>query len=191
MEFLASGKLKDRKLAKGVFKALDTNGDGELVIPEYLRVWGKWARHWRLDVYLSDSGITMKSIQKLFFILILSSFTSGCVGVFSWDKAKNVKTVKLDPIDDFMGCWYVISAIPNSICWPCGEYFHFWAEVTFFSLKISVFVFLLKIFLWFTQLPKLVETVTSGEVVIILLEALSLSFPISFNICPKASCVLI
>lgn len=45
MEFLASGKLKDRKLAKGVFKALDTNGDGELVIPEYLRVWGKWARH--------------------------------------------------------------------------------------------------------------------------------------------------
>ena len=45
MEFLASGKLKDRKLAKGVFKALDTSGDGELVIPEYLRVWGKWARH--------------------------------------------------------------------------------------------------------------------------------------------------
>lgn len=45
VEFLASGKLKDRKLAKGVFKALDTNGDGELVMPEYLRVWGKWARH--------------------------------------------------------------------------------------------------------------------------------------------------
>ena len=45
MEFLASGKLKDRKLAKGVFKALDTNGDGELVIPEYLRVWGKWTRN--------------------------------------------------------------------------------------------------------------------------------------------------
>ena len=44
-EFLASGKLKDEKLAKGVFKALDTNGDGELVIPEYLRVWGRWARH--------------------------------------------------------------------------------------------------------------------------------------------------
>ena len=57
----------------------------------------------------------MKSIQKLLFILIISSLTSGCVGVFSWDKAKNVKTVKLDPIDDFMGCWYVISAIPNSI----------------------------------------------------------------------------
>ena len=44
-ELLASGKLKDEKLANGVFKALDTNKDGELVIPEYLRVWGRWARH--------------------------------------------------------------------------------------------------------------------------------------------------
>ena len=44
-ELLASGKLKDEKLANGVFKALDTNEDGELVIPEYLRVWGRWARH--------------------------------------------------------------------------------------------------------------------------------------------------
>ncbi|MBG30479.1 MAG: hypothetical protein CMI31_10835 [Opitutae bacterium] len=43
-EFLASGKLKDPKLAKAVFQALDTDGDGELVIPEYLRVWGRWAR---------------------------------------------------------------------------------------------------------------------------------------------------
>ena len=44
-ELLASGNLKDQKLANGVFKALDTNEDGELVIPEYLRVWGRWARH--------------------------------------------------------------------------------------------------------------------------------------------------
>ena len=44
-ELLASGKLKDEKLANGVFKALDTNEDGELIIPEYLRVWGRWARH--------------------------------------------------------------------------------------------------------------------------------------------------
>ena len=43
-ELLASGNLKDQKLANGVFKALDTNEDGELVIPEYLRVWGRWAR---------------------------------------------------------------------------------------------------------------------------------------------------
>jgi hypothetical protein len=44
-ELLGSGKLKDEKLANEVFKALDTNEDRELVIPEYLRVWGRWARH--------------------------------------------------------------------------------------------------------------------------------------------------
>jgi Ca2+-binding EF-hand superfamily protein len=43
-ELIASGKLKDAKLAKAVFQALDGNGDGELIIPEYLRVWGRWAR---------------------------------------------------------------------------------------------------------------------------------------------------
>ena len=43
-ELVASGKFKDRKLAKAVFQALDGDGDGELVIPEYLRAWGRWAR---------------------------------------------------------------------------------------------------------------------------------------------------
>ena len=43
-ELVASGKFKDPKLAKAVFQALDVNGDGELIIPEYLRVWGRWAR---------------------------------------------------------------------------------------------------------------------------------------------------
>ena len=43
-ELVDNGKLKDPKLAKSVFQALDGNGDGELVIPEYLRVWGQWAR---------------------------------------------------------------------------------------------------------------------------------------------------
>ena len=43
-ELVTSGKLKDSELAKAVFEALDGNGDGELVIPEYLRVWGQWAR---------------------------------------------------------------------------------------------------------------------------------------------------
>jgi hypothetical protein len=42
---MASKRIKDPKLAAAIFKALDTNGNGELVIPEYLRVWGKWARH--------------------------------------------------------------------------------------------------------------------------------------------------
>ena len=43
-EFVASGKIKDDDLAKTVFAMLDSDGDGELVVPEYLRVWGRWAR---------------------------------------------------------------------------------------------------------------------------------------------------
>ena len=43
-ELLASKKIADEALAGAVFKALDTNSDGTLVIPEYLRVWGRWAR---------------------------------------------------------------------------------------------------------------------------------------------------
>ena len=43
-ELVGSGKLEDNDLAEAVFKALDTNADGALNIPEYLRVWGRWAR---------------------------------------------------------------------------------------------------------------------------------------------------
>ena len=43
-ELKESKKLENDDLANEVFKALDTNGDGELIIPEYLRVWGRWAR---------------------------------------------------------------------------------------------------------------------------------------------------
>jgi len=43
-EIIASGKFKDEKLAQAVFKALDIDGNKSLVIPEYLRVWGRWAR---------------------------------------------------------------------------------------------------------------------------------------------------
>ncbi|MEC7582713.1 MAG: hypothetical protein VYE77_00215 [Planctomycetota bacterium] len=43
-EFLAGEQLEDEELARRVFQALDSNGDGELVVPEYLRVWGRWAR---------------------------------------------------------------------------------------------------------------------------------------------------
>ncbi len=45
VEFMASKRIRDSKLAAAIFKALDTNSDEELVIPEYLRVWGKWARY--------------------------------------------------------------------------------------------------------------------------------------------------
>ena len=43
-EFVAGSPLEDRRLAAAVFKALDTSGDGATTIPEYLRVWGGWAR---------------------------------------------------------------------------------------------------------------------------------------------------
>jgi len=43
-EMIAGGHFKDERLAREVFKALDINGDGRLIIPEYLRVWGGWAR---------------------------------------------------------------------------------------------------------------------------------------------------
>jgi Ca2+-binding EF-hand superfamily protein len=43
-ELIASGKLTDQNLARTVFATLDSNGNGELDVPEYLRVWGRWAR---------------------------------------------------------------------------------------------------------------------------------------------------
>lgn len=36
--------LSDPKLAEQVFAKLDTNADGGIPMPEYLRVWGQWAR---------------------------------------------------------------------------------------------------------------------------------------------------
>lgn len=39
-----SGSPLDKHLAAAVFDALDTSGDGTTTIPEYLRVWGGWAR---------------------------------------------------------------------------------------------------------------------------------------------------
>jgi len=39
------GKLtKDEFTAKAVFDEFDSNADGILTLPEYLRVWGNWAR---------------------------------------------------------------------------------------------------------------------------------------------------
>lgn len=45
-EFLkhAGEKLADAKLAKDVFAAFDADGNQEIIVPEYLRVWGRWAR---------------------------------------------------------------------------------------------------------------------------------------------------
>jgi len=40
----AAKLLSDRKLAEQVYAAFDANADGAITIPEYLRVWGQWAR---------------------------------------------------------------------------------------------------------------------------------------------------
>jgi Ca2+-binding EF-hand superfamily protein len=42
-EFISSSGLSE-DLSKSVFYDFDTDGNGELVIPEYLSVWGRWAR---------------------------------------------------------------------------------------------------------------------------------------------------
>ena len=46
-EFVANGKMKDAVLAKTVFATLDSSGNRELVVPEYLWAWGRWARDGR------------------------------------------------------------------------------------------------------------------------------------------------
>ena len=42
-EFLGRSGLPE-DLSRSVFNEFDTDGNGELVVPEYLRVWGRWAR---------------------------------------------------------------------------------------------------------------------------------------------------
>jgi Ca2+-binding EF-hand superfamily protein len=46
VEFLKHStlSLSDADLAKEVFAAFDSNENDEIVVPEYLRVWGQWAR---------------------------------------------------------------------------------------------------------------------------------------------------
>ncbi|KKK98155.1 hypothetical protein LCGC14_2645580, partial [marine sediment metagenome] len=40
----AAKLLADHELAEQVYNAFDANADGAIIIPEYLRVWGQWAR---------------------------------------------------------------------------------------------------------------------------------------------------
>ncbi len=52
-EFVHNCPIKDKNLAAFVFAELDINNDDQTVIPEYLRIWGKWARsgknNWQLE----------------------------------------------------------------------------------------------------------------------------------------------
>ncbi len=43
-EFVEGSPIEDMAMSRAVFDALDTSGDGMITVPEYLRVWGGWAR---------------------------------------------------------------------------------------------------------------------------------------------------
>jgi len=53
----AAKLLSDRELAEQVFAALDANADGGIPIPEYLRVWGQWARAGRAGPGAGPPGV--------------------------------------------------------------------------------------------------------------------------------------
>jgi len=46
-EFQKNKILRSRDIAENIFKAFDTDGNGELILPEYLRKWSRWARSGR------------------------------------------------------------------------------------------------------------------------------------------------
>ena len=46
-EFVDDSPVKDRQVARQIFRLLDSDRSGDLVTPEYLRVWGQWARDGR------------------------------------------------------------------------------------------------------------------------------------------------
>ena len=46
-EFLDNKILRKRNIAESIFTAFDTDGNGELILPEYLRKWSRWARSGR------------------------------------------------------------------------------------------------------------------------------------------------
>ena len=60
-EFVKGSPIKDRKLAAAVYDALDTSGDKAITIPEYLRVWGSWAR----PNYKAQEAQLAKRLAKL------------------------------------------------------------------------------------------------------------------------------
>ncbi len=43
-EFIKNSPLSDKALAEEIFKKLDIDKSKDLIVPEYLRVWGNWAR---------------------------------------------------------------------------------------------------------------------------------------------------
>ena len=61
----------------------------------------------------------------------------------------------------------LLSAMPSSMCWPLLSRAHFCADAIFALAKTSAISLRRNSPRWLTQAPRLVETVTSGEVVTI------------------------
>ena len=79
--------------------------------------------------------------------------------------------------------------MPSSMCWPFRLSDHFCIETTFSERNTSSLSARSKMPRWFTQPPRLVETVTSGEVVTMRSASALSPLPSSFRMRPKASCV--
>ena len=79
--------------------------------------------------------------------------------------------------------------MPSSMCWPFLFPLHFWADAIFAFAKTSGISLRRKSPRWFTQAPRLVETVTSGEVVTIRSARSPPCFERSSRMRPKAACV--
>ena len=82
-----------------------------------------------------------------------------------------------------------ISAMPSSICWPSGEKLHFCADGIFSSRNVSATASRANSPRRFTQAPRFVETVTSGEVVSIRRDSSVSSRACASRILPNPACV--
>ena len=83
----------------------------------------------------------------------------------------------------------LFSAMPSSTCWPSGDMPQRWAETTFCSWNTSARPWRSKMPRRFTQPPRLVETVTSGEVVTMRSASMSSRLASSPRMRPKPSWV--
>ena len=82
-----------------------------------------------------------------------------------------------------------ISAMPSSTCWPLGENSQLKVEGMRSLLKVSAIASRANSPRRFTQPPRLVETVTSGEVVTMRCANSPSCLPISLSSAPKPACV--
>ena len=82
-----------------------------------------------------------------------------------------------------------ISAMPSSMCWPLGENSQLKVEAMRSFLNVSAIDLRANNPRRFTQGPRLVETVTSGDVVTMRAASSDFCWPSSLSSAPKPVCV--